>query len=171
MSKGTQNCTGPYQRPFLNNKKVPTAPPLFHENEFVPDFKKKSGTFNSFFAKQYSLQSNDSRLPSRLHYFTEKFLSTIEFSTNNIFDIIQLLDPKKALSHDMIIIRMLKTCGRFICRPLELIFNECISDGLSPSEWNVVLFHKKNNRQYLVNYHPVSLLPICGKIFNEIWRF
>ena len=31
---------------FLNNKKVPIIPPLFHENEFVTDFKKKTELFN-----------------------------------------------------------------------------------------------------------------------------
>ena len=32
---------------------------------------------------------------------------------------------------------MLKTCGKSVCIPLELIFSECISNGLFPSEWNV----------------------------------
>ena len=41
MSERTQNCTGQYQISFLNNKKVPITSPLFHENEFVLDFKKK----------------------------------------------------------------------------------------------------------------------------------
>ena len=40
----------------------------------------------------------------------------------------------------------------------------------------VVPIHKKNDRQCLENYRPVSLLPICGKfvehlIFNEIFLF
>ena len=30
----------------LNNKKVPIIPSLFHENEFVTDFKKKAELFN-----------------------------------------------------------------------------------------------------------------------------
>ena len=102
---------------FLNNKKVLITPPLFNENEFVPDFKKKAELFNSFFAEQCSLQSNDSKLPSRLHYFTEKLLSTIKFSSKDVFDIIQLLHPNKEHSHGMIIIRLLKTCGKSICRP------------------------------------------------------
>ena len=28
---------------------------------------------------------------------------------------------------------------------------------------------EKNNRKYLKNYRPVSLLPICGKILNEVF--
>ena len=79
----------------------------------------------------------------------------------------------------MISIWMLKICGKSICRLLELIFKECILNGIFLSEWkkgNGVPIHKKNNRQCLENYHLVSLLPICGKIlecliFNEMFLF
>ena len=33
---------------------------------------------------------------------------------------------------------------------------------------NVVPVHKKGNKQTLENYHQVSLLPICGKIFERL---
>ena len=39
----------------------------------------------------------------------------------------QRLDPSKAHSHDMISILILKMCGKPIRKPLELIFNECMS--------------------------------------------
>ena len=38
---------------FFNNKKIPVIPPLFHENEYVTDFKKKAELFIFFFAKQF----------------------------------------------------------------------------------------------------------------------
>ena len=71
----------------------------------------------------------------------------------------------------MIIVRMLKICGKSICRLLELIFNECISNDFSLSEWKkgkLVPIHKKNERQCLENYRPVSLLPIYGKILERL---
>ena len=71
----------------------------------------------------------------------------------------------------MISIRMLKICGNSIYKPLQLIFRSCIENGKFPSEWekaNVVPVHKKGNKQTLENYHPVSLLPICGKIFERL---
>ena len=40
---------------FLNNKKIPLIPPLFHENHFIINFKEKVKLFNSFFSKQCSL--------------------------------------------------------------------------------------------------------------------
>ena len=41
---------------------------------------------------------------------------------------------------------------------------------------NVVPVHKKGNKQSLENYRPISLLPICGTIFerllyNEMFTF
>ena len=33
---------------------------------------------------------------------------------------------------------------------------------------NVVPVHKKSDKQILENYRPVSLLPICGKIFERL---
>ena len=35
---------------------------------------------------------------------------------------------------------------------------------------NVVPIHKKGDKQLLQNYHPVSLLPICSKIFETIFN-
>ena len=69
----------------------------------------------------------------------------------------------------MISIRMLKLCGKSICKSLDLIFQPCIKQGKFPAEWkktNVVPVHKKRDKQILKNYRPVSLLPVCGKIFE-----
>ena len=79
----------------------------------------------------------------------------------------------------MISIRMVKICGESISKPLEIIFKSCIEKGQFPNEWkkaNVVPVHKKGDKQVLRNYRPVSLLPICGKIFecliyNNLFEF
>ena len=36
---------------FLNNRKIPVIPPLFHNNKFVTDFKEKAELFKSLFRK------------------------------------------------------------------------------------------------------------------------
>ena len=51
---------------FVNNKKIPCIPPLFHENKFIADFKEKAELFNHFFVNQCSFLSNNSFLPSNL---------------------------------------------------------------------------------------------------------
>ena len=79
---------------FLNNKKIPLMPPLFHGNEYVTDFKKKSELFNSFFAKQCSLINSIIELPLNLHFTTEKRLDTLNFCNNDIENIIQDFQTK-----------------------------------------------------------------------------
>ena len=67
-------------------------------------------------------------------------------------------------------IRILQLCGNSICKPLDLIIQEAIESGSFPSEWkkrNVVPIHKRDDKQCLKDYHPISLLPICRKIFES----
>ena len=33
---------------------------------------------------------------------------------------------------------------------------------------NIIPVHKKSDKQIVKNYHPISLLPIFGKIFEKI---
>ena len=43
--------------------------------------------------------------------------------------------------------------------------------GKFPLEWkkvNIVPIYKKGGKQAVKNYRPVSLLPICGKIFERL---
>ena len=61
-------------------KKVPCIPPIFHNNKYVTEFKENSEIFNSFFANQCSLVSNNSILPSELKLLIEHTLTSRDFS-------------------------------------------------------------------------------------------
>ena len=68
-------------------------------------------------------------------------------------------------------IRLLKICDSSIVKPLPIIFKHCLQSGSFPNNWkksNVVPVDKKGDKQLLQNYRPVSLLPMCGKIFERI---
>ena len=115
---------------------------------------------------QCSPITNKSVLLSPLTFLTENSLLKCNFSKKDILQIIKNLDSNKAPGHDMISICMLKLCGDSICKHLELIFKTCLQNGRFPMEWkkaNVVPIHKKGDR-HTKNYHPVSFLPICGKM-------
>ena len=152
---------------------------LYHKNEFLIDFDKKAELFNSFFPGQCSLVSSSSELPSKLKHLTQSHLSLMTFSTDDIAKMIQNLDHNKAHGHDQVSIRMLKLCSNSICKPLKIIFNRCLETSTFPNDWkkgNVVPVFKKGDKQILKNYRPISLLPVCGKIFeklifNEMFKF
>ena len=131
---------------ILNNKKIPCIPPIYHNNNYITDFKEKAQIFNNFFAKQCTLVENTSKIPIDFSKRTNNLLSTISFTKDDIANIIKNLNPNKAHGFDMISIRMLKICGDSILKPLELIFKSCIESGKFPIEWkkaNVVPIHKK----------------------------
>ena len=131
---------------FLNNKKIRLIPPLYYENRFKTDFKKKAELFNCFFSKQCSLLANHSELPTSLSLWTDKRLSCVTFSGEDIEKIIQGLDHSKAHGHDNVSIRILKICGDVICKPLEMIYSQALTSGSFPSECkkgNIVPIHKK----------------------------
>ena len=116
----------------------------------MTDFKEKAELFNHFFVNQCSLLSSNSVLPTDLPQLTNKCLYSIHFSSSDIAKIISRLDPNKALGHDMLSIRMIKLCGNSICKPLSIIFNDCLNEGKFPHEWkktNAVPAHKKGNKR------------------------
>ena len=56
-------------------------------------------------------------------------------------------------------------------KPLSIIFKNCLKTGTFKNNWknsNVVPIHKKGDKQLLQNYCPVSLIPVCSKIFERI---
>ena len=90
--------------------------------------------------------SINSVLPTNLPQLTGKCLDPIHFSSSDIAKIISCLDPNKAHAHDMISIQMIKLCVNSICKPLSVIFKDCLNEGKFPYEWkkaNVVPVHKK----------------------------
>ena len=93
---------------LLNNKKIPCIPPLFHQNKYVTDFKKKAELFNCFFAKQCSIINNSSELFSNILKKTDKSISTVTFTSDDIATLIQNLDANKAHGHDMLSIATMR---------------------------------------------------------------
>ena len=66
---------------------------------------------------------------------------------------------------------MVSLCDESIVVPLKLIFDNILSSGVFPDAWkraNLTPIHKKGSKQVVSNYRPISLLPICSKLFEKI---
>ena len=62
-------------------------------------------------------------------------------------------------------------CGESVALLLKLIFEAALNGGVFPGDWkkgNIVPVHKKDLKTMLINYRPISLLPIFAKIFEKI---
>ena len=93
-------------------------------------------------------------------------LTTIVFSNDNILSMIHAMNPNKSHGFDNISIRMIQLCGDTVITPLSIIPN-CIC----PDDWkraNVTPIHKKEHKQIIKNYRPISLLPVRTKLFEKI---
>ena len=156
---------------LYNGKKIPLIPPILVNNKLISNFKEKANYFSDFFASQCTPMSNDSALPNSSNSVFNVSLSSIQFEDQDIPKIIRSLNYNKAHGYDDIFIRLLKICNSSIVRPLSIIFKNCLQTGTFPNNWkksNVVPIHEKVDKQLLQNYCPVSLLPICSKIFERI---
>ena len=81
------------------------------------------------------------------------------------------MSSNKAGGYDEISVRMLQLCPSEVALPFQIIFQKCINTGMFPDSWkyaNIQPIHKKSNRQINSNYRPISLLPICEKLFEKI---
>ena len=66
---------------------------------------------------------------------------------------------------------MIKICDKSLLEPLIILFKNSTKSSHYPDIWkrsNIIPVHKKNDKQLVINYRPISLLPIFGKIFQKV---
>ena len=98
-------------------------------------------------------------------------LDNVLFSDDDIIAHIRGLKPHKARGCDGITIHMMQICDDVILTPLSIIYTNCIKKGVFPKLWkmaNVVPVYKKDSKLLMKNYRPISLLPVFGKMFENI---
>ena len=152
---------------FLQKKKIPLIPPILSNGTFITNICEKVTLFNSYFANQCTLINNTSVLPP-FEYKVNSKIDNVIFTEHDILSIIRSLNSNKAHGWDDISIRMVKICDESIAYPLKIIFETALKCGIYPDKWkkgNIVPVHKKESKNILKNYRPISLLPVCGKIF------
>ena len=106
-----------------------------------------------------------------LRFNTNTRISDFEINLNEIKDILTGLNTNKANGPDTISVNMVRLCGHQLCVPLKIIFDNILNTGIFPDQWkeaNVTPVHKKNDKQIISNYRPISLLPIFAKVFERI---
>ena len=164
---------------YYSDKNIPLIPPLFIDDKFVTDIRTKANIFNKFFAEQCTPLRNGSVLPVNQMLLAQARLKSLGFKEVKILKIIRALNINKTHVYDDISIRMIKICDKSFLNPLILLFKNSFQSSCYPDIWkrsNIIPAHKKSDKQLVSNYQPISLLPICGKIFektifNKIYNF
>ena len=161
---------------FVNKKdSVSTIPPLcttnidgsqvWHVND-----EDKADSLNSYFASVSSLDDSQADLPPFVE-LTDNSLDTIEITEEEVNDVLENLDPNKASGPDMISNKMVKKVSKVVAKPLCILFNRSLREGIFPDMWkqgNLVPLFKKGDKSIPANYRPVSLLSNLGKVLERI---
>ena len=137
----------------------------------MTDIQTKANIFNKFFAEQSTPLTNDSVVPVNQIFLTQSRLNYINSNEDEILKIIRALNIHKAHDHDDISIRMIKIGDKLLLKPLILLLANSTKLSCYPDIWkrsNIIPVHKKNDKQLVNNYRPISLLPIFGKIFEKV---
>ena len=103
-------------------------------------------------------------------------IENITLSEADVFSVLYNLDINKVQGPDGIPARLLKETARQIAPSITLLFNKSLSTGVLPRDWklaNVVPVYKKDNKEHVENYRPISLLSLISKalercVFNKI---
>ena len=103
-------------------------------------------------------------------FFTQARLKSLDFEKVEILKLIKALNINKAHGYDDISIRMTKICDKSLFKPLIYLFKNSSQLSCYPDIWKrsiIIPGHKKRHKQLVNNYRPISLLPVCGKIFER----
>ena len=102
---------------------------------------------------------------------TDKPLSPLRINEDDILSIIKRQGLNKSHGWKKLSIKMIKICDKTLVYPLRFIFKASFQEGVSSDCWkkpNFVPIHKKENKNLLKNYRPISLLLIFCKIYDRI---
>ena len=123
--------------------------------------------FNKCFYKQFS---EPSYYETNIDFESDSTFD-IDLSASRVKPILDNLDINKAQGPDAISGAVLKNCSETLAYPLSILFNLSYNTGYIPQEWklaNVVPVHKKDDKNKVTNYRPISLTSLVMKVFERI---
>ena len=103
-------------------------------------------------------------------FVTQAKLGSLDFTEGEILKIIRALTINKAHGNDDFSIRMIKICDKSILNPLLILFKNSLKLSYYPDIWkksNIIPAHRKNDKQLVNNYRPISFLPILEKYLRK----
>ena len=127
--------------------------------------------FSQFFAECFNPNDIDSFENESFVHSISGYLSRIECSAEEIYDLIGVLDPSSAAGVDGIAGKMLKGTAISVSPILAEIFNLSLSSGKVPHDWKIsriIPIFKSGDKKSVKNYRPISLQPIISKMLEKI---
>ena len=143
-------------------------PPLQHEGKTIYSPKEKAHILNDFFISQSEIDGINDNVP--LMHVNETEAPPLSITATSVFNIIKNLNQKKSSGPDGVHNKMLTKANNIIARPLSVLFNRSINEGVFPKIWKcafITPIFKKGDKHLCTNYRPVSLLSCIGKVMER----
>ena len=158
---------------YIHNKNKNHGIPTLMSYEQVSSSNQKEicDLFASFFKSVYSVKSPRQMRVSENVYYHNNSLGQITINSSDTMKLMNSLDPNKAFGHDRIPPILIKKCSESLADPLTKIYNKSITTGTFPKVWKKSIISpifKSGDRSLIINYRPISLLCIFGKVFESL---
>ena len=143
---------------LLNDRNISSIPQIFDDNKPITNFKEKSKLFNSFFSEQSSLIDNGSTLPSLFSLITDRSLSNVVFSIEDIKKLISRLDSN---------IDSVFACLYYVINPFAnflILSSNLVGRKVFSNKCRTI--SQKHDRQLDKNYRPLSLFHYVAKLYS-----
>lgn len=127
-------------------------------------------TIETFYKQLYSTPNKElnTNIPKVLNQGSEDIP---EIDEAEIMAALKSMKNNKAPGEDGLVIESIKNGGQNIIKALKILFNKCLLEGITPSQWEnaqIIILHKKGDNTDLENYRPISLLSHIYKLYTKI---
>lgn len=98
-------------------------------------------------------------------------MSNCLIKESEVLDALKSLDVGKGPGPDGLPPILLQNCAETLHKPLHKIFLLSLHTGCFPTRWKLAFLtpiHKSGSLNDVRNYRPISMLSICGKVFESI---
>ena len=169
VSNLKQNPKAFYSYVRSKSKTKDTIGPLIDEVGTVThDDKTMANILNRYFCSVFTREEN---IRATENNDSCKKLDSLKIQVEDVLEILGNLKLGKAAGPDGISTTFLSKCKHLIARPLTIIYNKSLTEGIVPQDWksaNVTPLFKKGSRQEPGNYRPISLTSIACKVLESI---
>ena len=122
----------------------PHIPSLLENGSFLLDFESRTNLLDDYFSRKCCTVETSSAL---LQFVANDVpnLQNCEINKTKLLNHIRNFDSCKSHGCDDMSLDMIKLCGTFIVKPLCIIFERCVENGVYPSSSKGSYPHKKKS--------------------------